>query len=69
MKHCLKKSFWNQSSVFYLEFVSSVLSVFGLDGGGGSLITKSCLALVTPWTVARHASLSVGFTRQEYWNG
>ena len=24
---------------------------------------------VTPWTVARHASLSMGFSRQEYWSG
>ena len=24
---------------------------------------------VTPWTVARQASLSMGFTRQEYWSG
>ena len=24
---------------------------------------------VTPWTVARQASLSVGFSRQEYWSG
>ena len=24
---------------------------------------------VTPWTVAHQASLSVGFPRQEYWNG
>ena len=23
----------------------------------------------TPWTVARQAPLSVGFPRQEYWNG
>ena len=23
----------------------------------------------TPWTVARQASLSVGFSRQEYWSG
>ena len=23
----------------------------------------------TPWTVARRASLSMGFSRQEYWNG
>ena len=22
-----------------------------------------------PWTVARQASLSMGFSRQEYWNG
>ena len=24
---------------------------------------------VTPWTVAYQASLSTGFSRQEYWNG
>ena len=23
----------------------------------------------TPWTVAHHASLSMGFSRQEYWSG
>ena len=29
----------------------------------------SCLRLfVTPWSVARQAPLSVGFSRQEYWN-
>ena len=30
----------------------------------------SCVRLfVTPWTVARQASLSIGFSRQEYWSG
>ena len=30
----------------------------------------SCvLTLVTPWTVARQAPLSMGFPRQEYWRG
>ena len=24
---------------------------------------------VTPWTVAHQAPLSMGFSRQEYWNG
>ena len=24
---------------------------------------------MTPWTVARQAPLSMGFPRQEYWNG
>ena len=28
-----------------------------------------CLTLLTPWTVAYQASLSTGFSRQEYWNG
>ena len=33
------------------------------------LVAKSCQTLVTPWTVARQAPLSVGFSRQEYWSG
>ena len=36
------------------------------DGGG--LVTKSCPTLPTPRTVACQAPLSVGFSRQEYWN-
>ena len=35
---------------------------------GGS-VAQSCLTLVTPWTVARQAPLSMGFPRQEYWSG
>ena len=26
-------------------------------------------SLTTPWTVARQAPLSIGFSRQEYWSG
>ena len=33
------------------------------------LLYKACLTLVTPWTVARQAPLSMGFSRQEYWSG
>ena len=29
--------------------------------GGGGLVAKSCLTLVTPWTVAYQAPLSMGF--------
>ena len=36
---------------------------------GGGLVTKSCLTLTSPWTVAYQAPLSSGFSRQEYWNG
>ena len=39
----------------------------GRDGGG--LIAKSCSSLVTPWTAACQAPLSIGFARQEYWGG
>ena len=33
------------------------------------LVAKSCLTLATPWTVAWQTSLSIGFSRQEYWSG
>ena len=32
-------------------------------------VTQSYLTLLTPWTVAHQASLSMGFSRQEYWSG
>ena len=32
------------------------------------LVTLSCLTLVTFWTAARQAPLSMGFSRQEYWS-
>ena len=35
-------------------------------------VCVSCLVMsdsVTPWTVAHQAPLSIGFSRQEYWNG
>ena len=37
--------------------------------GGGSLVSKLCPTVATPWTVARQTLLSVGFSRQEYWSG
>ena len=36
--------------------------------GGGDLVAQSCLTLVTPWTVACQAPLSMRFSRQEYWS-
>ena len=45
------------------------LSHQGCPEGGGGLGTRSCLTLVTPWTVARQAPLSMGFSRKEYWSG
>ena len=41
-----------------------------LTGSGGDLVTKLCLTLATPQTVAFcQAPLSIGFSRQEYWSG
>ena len=36
---------------------------------GGGLVTKSGPTLVTIWTVAHQAPLSMVFSRQEYWSG
>ena len=43
-------------------------AVLGTEDGGAGLVTKSCLTLATPWTVARQAPLSMGFSRQVYWS-
>ena len=32
-------------------------------------VAQSCLTLATLWTVAHQASLSMGFSRPEYWSG
>ena len=39
------------------------------NGGGGGLVATSCPTLAIPWTVARQAPLSAGFSRQEYRSG
>ena len=33
------------------------------------LVAPSYPILVTPWTIAHQAPLSMGFSRQEYWSG
>ena len=43
--------------------------MYGLVAVLGGLVTKSCLTLSTPWTVAGQTPLSMGFSRQEYWSG
>ena len=34
-----------------------------------SEVTQLCRLFATPWTVAYQASLSMRFSRQEYWSG
>ena len=43
-------------------------TTLGCFGGAGGLVTQFCLSLA-PWTVARQAPLSMGFSRQEYASG
>ena len=39
------------------------------DLGASSAACSVMSDSVTPWTAAHQAPLSVGFSRQEYWNG
>ena len=34
-----------------------------------AFVLSQAQLFVTPWTIAYQAPLSVGFSRQEYWNG
>ena len=56
------------NSVHQLDWATGCPDIWS-NGGGGSVVTKSCLTLVTPWTVTCQAPFSVGFSRQEYWSG
>ena len=53
-----------KASTFISYYLESHTCLW-LDG----LVAKSGPTLVTPWTVARQAPLSMGFSRQEYWSG
>ena len=55
------------SSVILEQILLYIFKIF--HGCGGGLVTKSCPALVTPWTAACQAPLSMGFSRQEHWSG
>ena len=59
------KGAWLEISIF-LHF--NIQKHFLLNYHYG-LVTKMCLTLVTPWTVASQAPLPMGFSRQEYWSG
>ena len=56
----------------FLLFPQNVkfLNLFpNLDSMRCCLVSTLCLTLVIPWTVARQASLFIGFSRQEYRSG
>ena len=54
-----KNSMFSQRHFTYVKHLPYIVC-------GGSLVIKSCPTLVTPWTIAHQAPLSVGFPRQEY---
>ena len=44
---------------------AELMRVLSGGGGGGGVVTESCPTVVTPWTVACQAPLSMGLSRQE----
>ena len=52
----------------YLFIYLRSLHITFHNGCGGDLVALLCLTLVTLWTVAHEAPLSMGFPRQEYWS-
>ena len=63
--HNVARISWEQRQHGQVSYRSSL----SYPTGGGGLVAKSCPTLLTPWTVACQASLSMGFPRQEYWSG
>ena len=49
--------------------LKGIFHVIIFKAGGDGLVSKSCLTLVTPWTIPFQFPLSMGFSRQEYWSG
>ena len=45
------------------------LPVSSTRDGGSGLVAKLCPTPATPWTMALQAPLSMGFPKQQYWNG
>ena len=56
-----KHQFFSAQAFFIVQLSHPYISL--------SLVAKLCPTLATPWTVACQASLSMRFSRQQYWSG
>ena len=57
---------WKQAVAVYLKLLIAMLLLLRKV----KVKSLNCVRLIaTPWTVARQAPLSMGFSRQEYWSG
>ena len=63
LKICSLSLFHTHTHTHYTRIQNTLMY-----GGGGDLVTKSCVWLMTPWTVAHQAPLYMKFPRQEYWS-
>ena len=51
-----------------VEFLFLIFWNKGYGGGGGGLVTQSCLTFAAPGSVAQQIPLFMGFPKQEYWS-
>ena len=56
-------------SKFFDNLTKAMSKYYSSSSSSSSLAAKSCLTLVTPWTVTFQVPLPMGFSRQEYWRG
>ena len=56
-------------SVLRQQYYSVTLRRWGLPSEVNVKLLSCVQLFATPWTVARQAPLSMGFSRQEYWSG
>ena len=66
---------WDQLIIYYVASTLTPQSLYSCrsfivlcNHGDDGLVAKSCPVLVTPWTVADQAPLSMQFSRPEYWS-
>ena len=64
-KRCSSHRYGRKLILFYFIILQQV----DLTSCACAASLQSCPILCDPWTVARQAPRSVGFSRQEYWSG
>ena len=57
------------NSTLFFQHGASVWSQEDGGGGGHTRVLSRVRLFATPWTAARQAPLSMGFSRQESWSG
>ena len=55
--------------VLFLTLCLQCLKKKGSSQKAAAVLLAQLCTSATPWTVARQAPLSMGFSRQEYWSG
>ena len=66
----LRRSVFLMVQLSYLYMTTGKTVALTIQTFVSKVMSLSCVRLfVTPWTIAYQASLSMGFSRQEYWSG